>query len=48
MNIDIEHKKVIYDGQCNKCLECTEGGVCRPNALSYMAGRVKEAANEDK
>ena len=48
MNVDIEHKKVIYDGQCNKCLECTEDSICKPNALYYMAGKIKEAENEDK
>ena len=48
MNIDIEHKKVIYDGQCNKCLVCTDDNVCKPNALYYMAGKVKEAESENQ
>ena len=48
MNIDIEHKKVIYDSLCNKCMECTDSGVCKPNALSFMAGKAKEASDEIK
>ena len=48
MNVDIDHAKTIYDAQCNRCLECTDGAICKPNALFYKAGRVKEAQNEDK
>ncbi len=48
MNIDIQNKKVVYDGLCNKCLECTDSGVCKPNSLSYQAGKVKEAKDENQ
>jgi len=41
MNIDIQHKKVINDDLCNKCLECTDDGACPPNALHYQAGKVE-------
>lgn len=47
MNIDIENKKVVYDGLCNKCLACTEDGICKPNSLSYQSGKVKEENNEN-
>ena len=48
MNVDIDHSKTVYDAQCNKCLECTDGTICKPNALVFTAGRLKEAQNEDK
>ncbi len=47
MNIDIDSKKTVYDAQCNKCLECTDTGICKPNSLSFSFGKVKEAKNED-
>ena len=48
MNVDIENAKTIYDAQCNKCLECTDGTICKPNALAFTAGKLKEAQNEDQ
>ena len=48
MNIDIQNKKVVYDGLCNKCLKCTDDGICKPNSLSFQFGKVKEAKDENK
>ena len=41
MNIDIDKKKTVYDGLCNKCLECTDTGLCKPNSLSFSLGKKK-------
>ncbi len=47
MNIDIDKKKTVYDGLCNKCLECTDTGLCKPNSLSFSFGKKKEASDEN-
>lgn len=43
MNIELSKQTSIGDSLCNRCMDCTDEGVCSKNSLIYSAKKIKAA-----
>lgn len=43
MNINLSKQTSIGDSLCNRCMDCTDEGLCNKNSLLYSAKKIKAA-----